>query len=340
MGLGEPVPGVETRRLLVALEVGQRDARVLALERPLDDGAQQRETDPVPVVAGQDVELPQHEGVVLRAERRHADDLVTLDGHEGAALADRVGDDVARPPLREAHGDVLGTRDGFVGREPRAVADGQDARQVVADGTADDDSVPAAASVGIPGSVGAGSVPRALPGVGGRAHVGVLQLVLAVRGDHRLTTRIVAGVVVADDDVGRRARQPVGQRVVAAGGGELRRERLADDEVAVGHRGLEHLGATQDRQADAVADVQAGVATGLLDGADEVAGQALGGQLGRHRRVEDDEAARRQHRRGTGVGGVAGDDGLEGVLPLDERETTGRDGAVGVDASSRPTCCP
>ena len=53
-----------------------------------------------------------------------------------------------------------------------------------------------------------------------------------------------------------------------------------------------------DRQADAVADVQAGVATGLLDGADEVARQALGGQLGRHRRVEHDEAAAGQHRGG------------------------------------------
>ena len=141
VGLGEPVPDVETRRLLVALEVGQRDARVLALERPFDDGAQQARTDPLPVVAGQDVELPQHEGVVLRAERRHADDVVPLDGHEGAPLADRVGDDVARPPFREAHRDVLRTRDGFVGREPRAVSDGQHSRQVVAHGTSDDDAV-------------------------------------------------------------------------------------------------------------------------------------------------------------------------------------------------------
>ena len=123
---------------------------------------------PRAVVAGQDVELPQHEGVVLRAERRHADDVVALDGHEGAPLADRVGDDVARPPLGEAHRDVLGTGDGLVGREPGAVADGQDAVEVVADGAADDD--PSTES----------SVARRCLGVGGRAHVGVLQLVLAV----------------------------------------------------------------------------------------------------------------------------------------------------------------
>ena len=74
-----------------------------------------------------------------------------------------------------------------------------------------------------------------------------------------------------------------------------------------------------DGERDPVADVEAGVATGLLDRADQVAGQALGGQLGRHRGVQHHEPAARQHR-GGGVAGGVGGDGLEGVLALDERQ--------------------
>ena len=118
------------------------------------------------------------------------------------------------------------------------MADGQHARQVVADGTADDDAVRRAApSVAV--------VPGRCLAIGGRAHVSALQLVLAVAGDHRLTTRIVAGVVVADDDVGRRARQPVGQgwsgpaaANCAASVSPTMRSRWVD-------RGLEHLLATR-----------------------------------------------------------------------------------------------
>ena len=61
--------------------------------------------------------------------------------------------------------------------------------------------------------------------------------------------------------------------------------------------------------------------------ADQVAGQALGGELGRDLGVEDDEAAAAQHPgRGVGVGGAG--DGLEGVLPLLQRQPAGGDGAV------------
>ena len=81
--------------------------------------------------------------------------------------------------------------------------------------------------------------------------------------------------------------------------------------------------------ADAVADVEAGVATSLLDGADEVAGQALGRELGRHLGVEDDEAARRAASPSPGAARRRRvDDGLEGVLPLDQGQAAGRDGAV------------
>ena len=68
-------------------------------------------------------------------------------------------------------------------------------------------------------------------------------------------------MVVADDHLGRRATEPVGQDVLGAGCGELGGERLADDQVAVRHRGLEELGASLDRQADPVADVTSELAT-------------------------------------------------------------------------------
>ena len=58
----------------------------------------------------------------------------------------------------------------------------------------------------------------------------------------------------------------------------------------VGDRGRGH-----DGQRDPVGDVEAGVAAGLLDGADQVAGHALGLELGRDRGVEHDEAAAGQH---------------------------------------------
>ena len=50
--LDEAVLRVEARRLLVALEVGQRDALVLALDRPRDDGLHRREPIPWPWCPG------------------------------------------------------------------------------------------------------------------------------------------------------------------------------------------------------------------------------------------------------------------------------------------------
>ena len=78
-----------------------------------------------------------------------------------------------------------------------------------------------------------------------------------------------------------------------------------------------------------------GVAPHLLHGADEVAGQPLAGQLGRHVRVEDDEPAAGQHRDGL-VGRAVGDHGLEGVLARRQRDAAADDRTVGRRPTSRP----
>ena len=84
---------------------------------------------------------------------------------------------------------------------------------------------------------------------------------------------------------------------------------------------------TGDRQRDPVGDLQAGVLASLLDRAHQVAGQALLGQLRRHLGVQHHEAAAAQHAgRRAPVGGAG--DGLEGVLPLHQRQAAAGDGAV------------
>ena len=84
--------------------------------------------------------------------------------------------------------------------------------------------------------------------------------------------------------------------------------------------------ARHDRQRDPVGDLEAGVAPGLLDRAHQVAGHALGLELGGQRGVEHHEAAARQHP-GGGVVAATGD-GLERVLALLQHQATRGDRAV------------
>src|SRR5581483_5207343 len=88
--------------------------------------------------------------------------------------------------------------------------------------------------------------------------------------------------------------------------------------------------AAGDREHDPVLDVEACILAGLLDGADEVTGEAFGGQIRRHDGVEDDEGSARHHPDRDSVPGRTGD-GLEGVLPLLQRETASGDQALGRD---------
>ena len=94
-------------------------------------------------------------------------------------------------------------------------------------------------------------------------------------------------------------------------------------------RGTPRVLAGGDRQGDPVGDVEPGFAAGLLDRADEVTGGSLEFQVESDLRVEDHEATAGQHRGHVCVRtGLLGDDRLERVLALDERQPTGGDRAV------------
>ena len=81
-------------------------------------------------------------------------------------------------------------------------------------------------------------------------------------------------------------------------------EGLGGDHVAPGLHVGHVIGRNRQRQVDAVRDVQAGVLTLVLNGAHDVAGVALGLELGGQLRVEHDEGARRQHDCDLALGGV------------------------------------
>jgi hypothetical protein len=94
--------------------------------------------------------------------------------------------------------------------------------------------------------------------------------------------------------------------------GQLRGKRFPGDEVRVRADRVGHLAVRADRQGDPVGDVEPGVLPCLLDDPYDVAGGALGDELGSHRRVKRDEAvATRQGRRRVRVRGGQ----LEFVLP-------------------------
>ena len=95
-----------------------------------------------------------------------------------------------------------------------------------------------------------------------------------------------------------------------------------------------HLVGQPDGEGDAVPDVEAGVAPGLLDQADEVAGQPLGGQLGRHGQVEHDDAVATGQR---GAGRLVRGDEAQGVLALLERDPAGDDRGRPSRSSRRPS---
>src|SRR4051794_26936118 len=116
-------------------------------------------------------------------------------------------------------------------------------------------------------------------------------------------------------DVGVADRRTAGPSWRSVHEVELYGERLAGDQAAVGLELLARRWRRGHGQTDSVADRETAVAASLLHGADEVAGGALGLELGIERRVEhDDTDVARQRSRSRALGGVAADH-AQRVLP-------------------------